>query len=355
MKGLWFLARKLLKSIGKIGLALFVCAFTLFGVVCDNYFAVFLEKSSSVILFAEKENISMADVLETAKIEGVEAAEGVYKTDATFLVGEYSAQVELVGVPGSMLMWELIQGNIFPENSGMPYLLFNKVAVSEFEDAFHMHMQELDLREISVYVNGMRARLAGVMDDLSDKPRIYVNPESAKILLIKCGERVEFKEIWIKTENYVAAENIGKSLSYKNFQNTIANELIWDVLNERIKEAGYLVVISLVLYIGGSVLLYEGMKHRMMALSRARQLGMSSFVIRGIACRILCLVYLIAYTTAGAILLLRSVIYQRLGITVLFAIMTEGAVGMLIVLILYVMIRRNIKETDWNSLKKMQG
>ena len=193
MKGRWALLPALAAAISTF-------CFCVSGAVLTS---VDEEKSLPYELNVSAGSTSLSDSI-TAEISGfsdVSAVTPIIQVPAVINADKYSAQLTLTGIEVAYINRTFAQGGVFPDSSGMPYIVLNEPACKQFSaentDGFETSDLQIDWLNASVSVQTEDesrptvAKISGILandDDKDQEPVAYISISSAQQLQIKGGQ-----------------------------------------------------------------------------------------------------------------------------------------------------------------------
>lgn len=107
-----------------------VCLIT----AAKGYLEVQEQKARPFELIATGSDIQNEPIRTISKFDTVLRATAVFPVSATMIADQYSANVVLNGVSASYLNKNFEKGDVFPDNTVMPYIVLNNAAVKQFLD-----------------------------------------------------------------------------------------------------------------------------------------------------------------------------------------------------------------------------
>lgn len=124
------------------------------------------------------------------ELRGVQSVTPILRFNATLSTKEASCTLTVEAVRNGALKQDQISGSVFPEESNMPYLVLNTVAVKAFRDEAGRKTDSLDL-DGSFVLSADRelpAKVCGVLEDESLDPMAYMSYSVARTLLRPGGQ-----------------------------------------------------------------------------------------------------------------------------------------------------------------------
>ena len=173
----------------------------------NGLFAVAGEKAQPCELTATAASITDAMWTEVGKLEYVEAVTPVIEVAGTLHVGEYMADIPMAGVQPEYIAGQMLEGSVFPSQSGMPYLVLNEAALEAFVEekgAPPKKEQPLDWRNAETLIgeeNPLTAKISGVVSDGREEPAAYVAISAAKDMAIRQGSTAAYTALRLRIAN----------------------------------------------------------------------------------------------------------------------------------------------------------
>jgi ABC-type antimicrobial peptide transport system permease subunit len=256
-----------------------------------------------VISGEEANSISDSDVIEITKLEDVTAATPVMQIPASISTGDYTAALTLTGIEASYLENSFSQGNAFPEDSVMPYIVLNEAALKQFSDSETSKDKDstgdmgdeegtgntarTDTEAPDVdWLNGsysvqtgegsktVTSKVCGILSEGEDteeeqEPAAYISISTAKELLRQNGQETNYTGANVRVKNIGSADSVSKSIAALGLTVTNSTEELqsgWDADN---KEMTYLIVIGVFGLVCASVLLAAWRQNTLLKQKRA--------------------------------------------------------------------------------------
>lgn len=185
----------------------------------EGYRTVRAEKRQPCFLTATA-SIPLSGVDAVAELEGVESVSLVYPVSAALEVQNFREECVLTGVDASFVEGELISGSLYPQKSGMPYIVLNEAALRALEDRNDAPVFDIDgvdwlnaaVRLTLGENDPVTAKICGVVRDAPAEeaavPRWYISPDAARALLRQSGIAPETAQLWLEIENSGAQEAV---------------------------------------------------------------------------------------------------------------------------------------------------
>ncbi len=239
-------------------------------------------------------------VLQISELENVEAATPVLEVPVSIAIGEYTAQLTLVGIEADYLNEELSQGNMFPDSSVMPYIVLNEAALGQLmiessNTAIDMETDNTDWLSESVSIiasEGMRpvvSKISGILakvDEQEQEPVAYISISVAKQLLQQSGMKADYTRMSVRVKNIGSTESVSKSIAELGLMVENNNDELQRKWDMETKEMTYLILIGVFSLLCSAVLMMAWRKISMLeqksALSMLRWVGMKRKQIIGI-------------------------------------------------------------------------
>ena len=136
MKRLFIFARLGFKSVGRLGIISFLCltlSFTLLIFAVRDFSRFSEEKKQPCTVIAQSTNISQDQSASARDIDGVLTSTAVIVLPAQLVVGDYTRELTIYAVEQEWID-NISQGEIFPKNSTMPYIVLSEKALEGFKD-----------------------------------------------------------------------------------------------------------------------------------------------------------------------------------------------------------------------------
>ena len=239
-------------------------------------------------------------VLQISELENVEAVTSVLEVPVSVAIGDYTAQLMLVGIDSDYLREVLSQGEMFPDSSAMPYIVLNEAVLEQFKiessnTAIDMETDNTDWPSESVSITtseGMRpvvSKISGILmkiDEQEQEPVAYISLSVAKHLLQQSGMKADYTRMSVRVKNIGSADNVSKSVAELGLMVSNNNDELQRKWDMETKEMTYLIVIGAFCLLCSAVLMMAWRKISMLeqkeALSMLRWIGMRNKQIIGI-------------------------------------------------------------------------
>ena len=242
-----------------------------------------------VILSDGSNNISDNDIVEISKLEDVTAATPVLQVPVSISTGDYSAGLSLTGIEASYLEDSFFEGNAFPDDSVMPYIILNEAALGQFSDSetskdngssgdmddgegtghtarTDTEAPDVDWLNVNFSVQtgeeskAVVSKVCGILSEDEEteegqEPAAYISITTAKELLRSIGQETNYTGAYVRVKNIGSANSVSKSIIALGLMVSNSTEELqsgWDADN---KEMTYLIVIGAFGLVCASVLL----------------------------------------------------------------------------------------------------
>jgi hypothetical protein len=239
--------------------------------VCGIYFAcavmhtVLIEKTEPCeleITSTEYKALSDETIWELMEIPDVLAATNRIELPVKLMVGEYEADLTLVGVDATYLNVQYNMGGVFPENSMMPWIVLNEETLKTFRDPTDTtrrassYVPPVNWLEddyvLSLGENLLVSKVSGIYEsgDVSDAG--YLDIETAKSILQEQGQTGEYSSAVVRIRNIGTAREVTQEVEALGYAVTNPNTELqtrWDRLQ---KEALYLALLGLAILLVAS-------------------------------------------------------------------------------------------------------
>lgn len=238
---------------GVTALLFLVLGFYLIFPSCNIIFQVFSEAKVPYILLATstKEYIDLNTLLQ---VDGIKNASPVLRLDAEMSVEDYILQCEVKAVYSSFLNLKFTEGNMFPDNSNMPYLVLNNAAANSFalDGDITTTLSAGTLVLLRENNEERKAVICGIFDDDSDSPSAFMSYDCASQkfskgsgteLLLYLGHKGDCEEV-VK-----AIRRLGINASFDENQS-----LRWKLMKQQLWES---VISSIGFLICGAYIIKE--------------------------------------------------------------------------------------------------
>jgi ribosomal protein S11 len=240
------------------------------------------------IIISSEGNSGLSDnmVAEIAKLDSVVSISPVYQIPVIIKTDEYLAQLTLTGINAGYLKEGYSQGNSFPENSIMPYIVLNEAAQKKFskkslssekslsndnsgtentESESASKLPEIGwlnanfTMQLSEDGKAVVSKVCGILatEDNKEKqePAAYVSLSVAKSLFQKSEQGNNYAAIHVRVKNIGEADDVSKSLLMLGL--TVSNSTSelqagWDIDT---KEMVYLITIGAFCLVCATVLI----------------------------------------------------------------------------------------------------
>lgn len=201
--------------------------------------------------------ISDEALAEVSGIPDVTAVTPVLQVPVSIHAGQYEADIALTGIDAAYIQYAFVQGGVYSDSSVMPYIVLNKAACKLFTDgASHSEStDETDEPQID-WINAaitvrtsesakpVISKIVGVLsgDDEEQSPVAYVSIASAKDLLRKEGQSIDYMSATVRIKNAGCSAAVSEQIAALELSVINDNkdaEMRWDMA---LNEMTYLIV-----------------------------------------------------------------------------------------------------------------
>lgn len=179
------------------------------------------EKSQPCRISASTDEVRAAELAELMKEEDILQATEVYSVSTEVTVKGMSGTWEIYGIDSAFLPDTALTGTIFPEESGMPWLVVNENALKLLKDVSGKTMDKTEPenwvnQSVTLTVGGRTVigKMCGILDsDEEDEPAVFMSRKSAQMM--RNGEAAQ--TVWLTLMNAgceEAEENRLSSMGY---------------------------------------------------------------------------------------------------------------------------------------------
>lgn len=219
-----------------------------------------------------------SDVAVLSEIEDVTAISAIIELPVTLTTGNKSIELVLTGMNNGYINGTYTQGNAFPANTVMPYIVLNQAACTTFTNIDNSSMAEnQDVNWLSTAFTvqleegnkPITARICGILADYEgggQEPAAYISLSAAKELQQLDQQKAGYNFIYVRLKNIGCADSVSKTISELGLivnNSTDSLQIDWGA---DIKEMTYLLVIGSLCITFASILQTAWMK-----LSRHKQ------------------------------------------------------------------------------------
>lgn len=175
------------------------------------------EKSQPCRISASTDEVTAAELAELVKDEVILQVTEVYSVSAEVTVKGMSGTWEICGVDSAFLPDTALTGTIFPEESGMPWLVVSANALKLLKDASGKMVDKPEPenwvnQSVTLTVGGRTVigKLCGILDsDEEDEPAVFMSRKSAQMM--RNGEAAQ--TVWLTLMDAGCEEAVENRLS----------------------------------------------------------------------------------------------------------------------------------------------
>lgn len=233
MNGFEFLrlAVKSWKRIMMPAMVFFIAGLFFLGQGAEIGLQIAKEKSQPCRISASTDEVRAAELAELVKEEDILQATEVYSVSTEVTVKGMSGTWEIFGVDSAFLPDKALTGTIFPEESGMPWLVVNENALKLLKDASGKMVDKPEPENwvnqaVTLNVEGrtVAGKLCGILDfDEEDEPAVFMSRKSAQMM--RNGEAAQ--TVWLTLMDAGCEEAVENRLTELGFQCSDDKEEKW--------------------------------------------------------------------------------------------------------------------------------
>jgi hypothetical protein len=214
---------------------------------------------------SQDSDITEHDIAKISEIEDVKAVTPVFEVPANVAAGDYSAELNLIGIYPSYLTGKFKAGGVFPESGVMPYIVLNEAACKEFKskednmryeyfgdetDSEETKAPDVDWLQESIKIiagegKPVTAKISGILsaEEEDEQPAAYISVAAAKALLPP-GQQVSAKAS-ARITNIGCAEKVSRGITALGFNIDNINDELQAKWDSQEGQIAYLIVISI--------------------------------------------------------------------------------------------------------------
>ncbi|MGE5495317.1 MAG: FtsX-like permease family protein [Burkholderiales bacterium] len=214
---------------------------------------------------SQDSDITENDIANISEIEDVKAVTPVFEVPASVAAGDYSAELNLIGIYSSYLTGKFKAGGVFPESGVMPYIVLNEAACKEFKskedyleyeyfgdetDSEESDAPDVDWLQESIKIMAgegkpVTAKISGILsaEEEDEQPAAYISVTAAKGLLPP-GQQGSAKAS-ARITNIGCAEKVSRSITALGFNIDNTNDELQAKWDSQEGQIAYLLVISI--------------------------------------------------------------------------------------------------------------
>lgn len=189
------------------------------------------EKSQPCRISASTDEVRAAELAELMKEEDILQVTEVYSISAEVTVSGMSGVWEICGVDSAFLPDKSLTGTIFPEESGMPWLVVNENALKLLKDVSGKTVDKPEPeswvnQSVTLTVGGRTVigKTCGILDsDEEDEPAVFMSRKSAQMM--RNGEAAQ--TVWLTLMDAGCEEAVENRLTELGFQCSDNKEEKW--------------------------------------------------------------------------------------------------------------------------------
>ena len=249
------------------------------------------------------DSISDNDMVEISKLDDVTAATPVLQIPVSISTGDYKANLTLTGIEASYLEDSFSEGNAFPDDSVMPYIVLNEAALKQFSDSetskdgyssgdmndgegtgnmTRTNTEELDVDWLDINFSvqigeeskAVVSKVCGILSEdekteEEQEPAAYISISTAKELLRQNGQETNYTGAYVRAKNIGSADNVSKSIAVLGLMVSNSTEELQSGWDADSKEMTYQTVIGVFGLVCASVLLASWRQNTLLKQKRA--------------------------------------------------------------------------------------
>lgn len=313
-------------------------------------------------------NITDSTIAQISKIPDVSAATPILKVPRNIQVDVFSAQLTLIGIDNDYLEEEFSSGGVFPKDSVMPYIVLSHEAYNMLDkqgedDNGQLEQPSIDwLHEDVVLHEGegsrkVASKISGILieHDKQQEPIAYISLSCAKQLLNRSGQSTDYIEAIVRIKNIGCSKSISNTLYTMglNVSNTHADiQAKWDI---QMKEMTYLLVVGIICVLCAVVLTAAWFRVSMMERKKhfitLKWIGMKRNELIGIYIIQIFLITLIGIsigilisTSLPSFVPMELIGTSIFALAIPFEVFILSGAALILSMMLYVIVRKNIKS-----------
>ena len=231
---LFWLAARQWRRVGALFGAMILAAVFLMGVACNVLLQIREEKNLPGELIVSASALTEQQIAEISQLEGVLMATPVLEMPGVLLIGEEQREVTLRGVRPEYLMANLQTGDIFPENSAMPYLCLNEsmAAMLAAGEADPLSLDSAQPEELKLPMmaeilgeTSIPARICGIVQNRGQEEQPVAYLSYAAVKKLATGQAL-MPTAWMRMHDLGEEEQIAEALLQKGFFAYGANDAL---------------------------------------------------------------------------------------------------------------------------------
>lgn len=301
------------KRIAFPGLFFWIAAVFLLGSSAITGWSIWYEKSRPCTITASAQEVRSDELAKLLQESDILNVSELYSLTNEVAVGGFAGEWELTGVDSRFLNGELKSGTIYPDETGMPWLVVNDSALRLLHDSSDKPLVALDgvnwLSQPVTILSSEKAvigKICGVLaSSEDDAPAVYLSVSAASMLAAD-----ETGSILLEVRNAGCQEATRNTLQSLGYQATDTNEETqrkWALEEQKVLQgclAGGVALLSAVCLFWQSIR-YDALANRDEYKHLKKLTGVSIIELNAIRCAAS---LLIGALIAGGMLVLQSVL-----------------------------------------------
>lgn len=246
------------------------------------------------------------------EVESVEAVSPVISFNTKLTDVGFSLDSPVKAVSTDILHLKFMEGNLFPNQSNMPFLLLNSYAAKHFINESKQLSSVQVNDSVTMELNGttVNAIICGIFEDAAESPQVYMSYYEAA----KCFPKTETVNLLFLLTGKGTADQAAKDLTRQRVNVSLDENAIvrWELLKQQVM----LYLITALGFLSCSIILMKNQLNREVSEQRPerQRLLLSGLMEKHLQC-ILRLRMIFAYVVCLGIAVITAWIFGMLGIT----------------------------------------
>lgn len=186
-----------------------------------------------LLVTVEKE----ADLSALLGLKDIYRGTPVYETIATVTSGIYSAELTVRGMDAAMVPGNLIEGELYPDTSGMPWLLLNEAALNSLVAGTPVLPEQVSWMNNETRIDTLQAKTCGIVKDGEEASVVYTSVEAVKYMMEEKGEIPTMSYALLELKDAGYAEKVQQKLTELGFSSNLDEQKVmeWTIQKEKIR------------------------------------------------------------------------------------------------------------------------
>ena len=202
--------------------------------------------------FTPNENVKITDEVYSSvmSIDGIVSASPTIAFSAEISLNSFKKQLSVIAIDSGMIEQRLIEGEFYPENSNMPYIVMSKADYLSFLGVSASSIVDIPkdalMTNISFDVGGERpyvAQICGILEE-GENAMAYTGLDTARRIL---GEGGAYTSLDTHLTSSYAADNVINALSALGFTESGGIQMLLNEWEIREAEANFLLASAIIL------------------------------------------------------------------------------------------------------------